>query len=75
MIDHKTFESEYDSFWSLSLEERNNMDDGAMIALIFIMLALGTQFAAIIPFPHEKEQQAEFWGETLKILNIQYLAQ
>ena len=32
----------------------------AMVALIFIMLALGTQFSATIPCTDERERQAEF---------------
>ncbi len=47
-------------------EERSNVD-GALVALMFVMLALGTQFAAVFPFPDEKEQQAEFWGEYFEI--------
>ena len=62
MIDHETFKIEYDEFWSLTPEDRNNVD-GALVALMFVMLALGTQFAAPFPTPDEREQQAEFWGE------------
>ena len=62
MIDHQIFRTEYERFWSLDPEERNNAD-GGLVALMFVMLALGTQFAAMIPSFDEKEQQAEFWGK------------
>lgn len=36
--------------------------DGDLVALILVMLAMGTQFVAL-PSPDEKEQTAEFYGK------------
>jgi len=35
--------------------------DGSLVSLIFVMLAMGTQFVTL-PSPDEKEQTAEFYG-------------
>ena len=40
--------------------------DGSLVALIFAMLAMGTQFVTL-PSSDDKEQTAEFYG---KILNL-----
>ncbi len=66
MVDHKTFQCEYEAFWSLAHEKRDSVD-GAFVALIFVMLAMGTQFAIVISSPDEKEQQAEFWGKPFRL--------
>ncbi|KAL8762208.1 MAG: hypothetical protein Q9184_001766 [Pyrenodesmia sp. 2 TL-2023] len=59
MIHRKSFENDYDHFWSLSPQERNRAD-GSLVALFFVMLAMGTQFVDL-PSPEEKEQTAEFY--------------
>ena len=59
MIHRGQFQRDYDSFWSLPPADRPTTD-GDLIALIFVMLAMGTQFVAL-PSPDEKEQTAEFY--------------
>ena len=60
MIQHEDFQRDYEYFWSLPPVERANVD-GSLIPLIFVMLAMGTQFVAL-PSTNEKEQTAEFYG-------------
>ncbi len=60
IISRDLFQRDYDSFWSLPPLERCTVD-GSLIPLIFVMLAMGTQFVAL-PSPDEKEQTAEFYG-------------
>lgn len=62
MVHREKFQREYDDFWSLQPMERHK-PDGFLVGLIFIMLAIGTQFVAL-PSPEEKEQTAEFYGRT-----------
>ena len=59
MIDQVAFRRDYDYIWSLSPADRNHVD-GSMIALIFVMLAMGTQFVTL-PSTAQKEQTAEFY--------------
>lgn len=59
MIHRESFQKDYDYFWSLSPGDRPSTD-GDLIALTFVMLAMGTQFVAL-PSPDEKEQTAEFY--------------
>jgi len=59
MIDQAAFRQGYDHVWFLSPLERSHVD-GSVIALIFVMLAMGTQFVAL-PSPAQKEQTAEFY--------------
>lgn len=59
MIDQAAFRLEYDHVWSLPPADRNHVD-GSMIALIFVMLAMGTQFVTL-PSATQKEQTAEFY--------------
>ena len=40
--------------------------DGSLVALIFAMLAMGTQFVTL-PSSDDKEQTAEFYGEILNL--------
>lgn len=61
MIHRESFLRDYEFFWSLPTMERPSTE-GDLIALIFVMLAMGTQFVAL-PSPEEKEQTAEFYGE------------
>ncbi|GJD00475.1 fungal specific transcription factor [Colletotrichum higginsianum] len=53
MIHRQTFYADYEHFWSLSPDEKNRVD-AAFIGLIFVMLALGTQF--------DGKQTAEFYA-------------
>ncbi|KAL8921845.1 MAG: hypothetical protein Q9172_003807 [Xanthocarpia lactea] len=59
MIHRETFQSEYNHFWALAYPERAAAD-GSLVALIFVMLAMGTQFVDL-PSLEEKEQTAEFY--------------
>ncbi|KKA27067.1 hypothetical protein TD95_005317, partial [Thielaviopsis punctulata] len=43
MIHRQTFYADYEHFWSMKEEDRSNVD-GAFVALLFVMLALGAQF-------------------------------
>ena len=60
MIHRESFLRDYDFFWSLSPTERPSVD-GSLVALIFVILAMGTQFVAL-PSSDDKEQTAEFYG-------------
>ena len=68
MIQREAFHRDYDFFWSLSPIERATTD-GSILPLIFVMLAMGTQFVAL-PSPDEKEQTAEFYGISFLIFNF-----
>lgn len=59
MIHRDQFQRDYDNFWSLSPADRPTTD-GDLIALVFVMLAMGTQFVAL-PTLDQKEQTAEFY--------------
>lgn len=56
MIHRQTFYADYEHFWALPEPEKNQVD-GALIALIFAMLALGTQFVT----SNATKQTAEFY--------------
>ncbi|KAL9013928.1 MAG: hypothetical protein Q9173_001415, partial [Seirophora scorigena] len=60
MIHRETFEDDYAHFWSMNTQERTT-GNGCLVALIFVMLAMGTQFVDL-PSPEEKEQTAEFYN-------------
>lgn len=60
MLHRQTFYADYEHFWSLRIEERNLVDP-SFIALIFVMLALGTQFVTTTS-PKERKQTAEFYA-------------
>lgn len=60
MIHRQTFYADYSQFWSISSAERQNMD-AAFIALVFVMLALGTQFVTSQP-AKERKEMAEFYA-------------
>ena len=66
MIQRDSFESDYDLFWSSPPMERSAVDD-SLVPLLFVMLAMGTQFVAL-PSLNEKEQTAEFYG--MKIIPL-----
>ena len=59
MIDQVTFRQDYDHIWSLPPTERKHAD-ASLVALVFVMLAMGTQFV-VLPSAEQKEQTAEFY--------------
>ncbi|KAI9811838.1 MAG: hypothetical protein M1827_005189 [Pycnora praestabilis] len=60
MVHRQTFFADYEHFWSLVGSDRDAVD-GALIALIFVMLAMGTQFVSL-PSVKERAQTAEFYS-------------
>lgn len=60
MINQQYFCAEFENFWALAPEEKNTVDP-AFIALLFAMLALGTQFVSATS-PRERKQTAEFYA-------------
>ncbi|OAQ71266.1 Zn(II)2Cys6 transcription factor [Pochonia chlamydosporia 170] len=60
MIHRQTFYADYEHFWRMGTEERNKMDP-AFVALIFVILALSTQFVTATT-PKERKQTAEFYA-------------
>jgi len=60
MLHRQTFYADYEHFWQLSPIEKNGAEP-AFIALIFVMLALGTQFVTTTS-PRERKQTAEFYA-------------
>ena len=59
MIHRQTFYADYSSFWLMKPADKN-ISDGALVAMIFAMLAMGTQFVTSNP-PKENQQTAEFY--------------
>lgn len=61
MIHRQTFYADYEHFWSI--KDRDNVDDvdGALVALLFAMLALGNQFATLHPLGSQRQESAEFY--------------
>lgn len=59
MINRESFLRDYELFWLLAPAEHSSAD-GSLVALIFVMLAMGTQFVTL-PSSNEKEQTAEFY--------------
>ncbi|KEY70922.1 hypothetical protein S7711_00764 [Stachybotrys chartarum IBT 7711] len=59
MIHRQTFYADYEHFWQLSPKEKADVD-AAFLALIFVMLALGTQFVTSTS-PRERKETAEFY--------------
>ncbi|KAM4064668.1 fungal specific transcription factor [Hirsutella rhossiliensis] len=60
MIHRQTFYADYEHFWQLGAQERDETD-AAFIGLIFVMLALGTQFVTSTSAT-ERKQTAEFYA-------------
>lgn len=60
MIHRQTFYADYEHFWSLSGEDRDCADP-AFVALLYAMLALGTQFD-VSTSPTQRQSTAEFWA-------------
>ena len=71
MLDWECFQRDYDDFWLRPHNERHKVD-GALIALIFIMLAMGTQFVAVAS-QEERDRSAEFYlsagHQALRVIN------
>ncbi|RSL73234.1 hypothetical protein CEP54_000368 [Fusarium duplospermum] len=61
MIHRQTFYADYEHFWQLNQQEKNDTDP-SFIALIFVMLALGTQFVTSTTSTRERKQTAEFYA-------------
>jgi hypothetical protein len=59
MIHRQTFYADYEHFWALPQPEKDR-SDGALVAMIFSMLAMGTQFVTTTS-PKERQQTAEFY--------------
>ncbi|KAJ9657554.1 hypothetical protein H2201_008155 [Coniosporium apollinis] len=60
MVNRRKFYAEYERFWSSPPIEKDTAD-AAMLALHFVIYAMGTQFMQVPSDPHEKEQVAEFY--------------
>ena len=60
MIHRQTFYADYEQFWSLPRPEQDQSDT-SLIALIFTMLAMGTQFTTSTSLT-ERKQTAEFYA-------------
>lgn len=60
MIHRQTFYADYEHFWQMEPVEKNEVD-ASFVALIFVMLALGTQFVTATS-PRERKQTAEFYA-------------
>lgn len=60
MLHRQTFYAEYEHFWSTGVVEKNQTDP-AFVALLFAMLALGTQFVTTTS-PSERKSTAEFYA-------------
>ncbi|GAB0135970.1 hypothetical protein EsDP_00004290 [Epichloe bromicola] len=60
MIHRQTFYADYEHFWRVGAEEKNNME-ASFIALMFVILALGTQFVTNTT-ADERKETAEFYA-------------
>lgn len=58
MLHRQTFYADYEHFWSLPTEEKNRAD-AAFIGLLFVMLAMGTQFVTTLN--PKRQETAEFY--------------
>lgn len=58
IIDRHTFYLEYEHFWSLRDSEKT---DAAFVGLLFVMMALGTQFVSTTN-PKDRKQTSEFYA-------------
>ncbi|QSZ33576.1 hypothetical protein DSL72_005144 [Monilinia vaccinii-corymbosi] len=59
MLHRQTFFADYEHFWSVQGPEKDRTD-AALVAMIFSMMALGTQFVNSCPLK-ERQQTAEFY--------------
>jgi len=60
MVHRQTFYADYEHSWSLEPRERGSVD-GALVALIFVMLAMGTQ-TVTLPSREGKVQTVGSYG-------------
>ncbi|KAG6007616.1 hypothetical protein E4U21_005697 [Claviceps maximensis] len=60
MLHRQTFYADYEHFWRVRTEEKNDME-ASFVALMFIILAFGTQFATNTA-ADERKQTAEFYA-------------
>ncbi|KAL8409270.1 hypothetical protein RB594_007638 [Gaeumannomyces avenae] len=60
MLHRQTFYADYEHYWSMAQAERERTD-ADFVSLLFVMLALGTQFV-IASSPTERKQTAEFYA-------------
>lgn len=60
MIHRQTFYADYEHFWALP-KPAKDCTDASFVALIFVMLALGTQFVTTTN-PKDRKQTAEFYA-------------
>lgn len=60
MLHRQTFYADYEQFWSLTQGSTCDDIDGALIALTFVMLAMGTQFVTATS-SHERQKSSEFY--------------
>jgi hypothetical protein len=58
MIHNQTFFAQYERFWVL---KESGQSDASFVALLFVMLALGTQFVSTTS-PQDRKQTAEFYA-------------
>ncbi|KAI0470194.1 fungal-specific transcription factor domain-containing protein [Xylaria cf. heliscus] len=58
MIHSQSFYAEYERFWMLKV---SGQTDASFVALLFVMLALGTQFVSTTN-PQDRKQTAEFYA-------------
>ncbi|KAI1072794.1 hypothetical protein LB507_003455 [Fusarium sp. FIESC RH6] len=61
MIHRQTFYADYEHFWQMNQQDKGDTDP-SFIALIFVMLALGTQFVTSTTSNTERKQTAEFYA-------------
>ena len=60
MIHYQSFRGEYERFWLTPSIERS-AEDGSLVSLILVMLAMGTQFVPLASLDG-KAQTAELYG-------------
>ncbi|KAI2635441.1 fungal-specific transcription factor domain-containing protein [Xylaria nigripes] len=58
MIHRQTFQAEYERFWML---KNTGQSEGSFVALLFVMLSLGTQFVSTTN-PVDRKQTSEFYA-------------
>ncbi|KAK6189546.1 hypothetical protein LQW54_013162 [Pestalotiopsis sp. IQ-011] len=61
MIHRQTFYADYEHFWSLLLRNQQDSADAAFVGLVFVMMALGTQFQTVTT-PEDGKKSAEFYA-------------
>ncbi|KAK6081064.1 zn 2cys6 transcription factor [Seiridium cupressi] len=61
MIHRQTFYADYEHFWSLLHRDQQESADPAFVGLIFVMMALGTQFQNVTS-PEDGKRSAEFYA-------------